>query len=136
MLILAEWQTAQFKCRHSPSVHIFYSLQLSPLYLISTLLHYGLSLSLHLSYHSSPFTLQNTPHGKGPNPVLKDIHVRDASIHDALLDESHSLPDIRLTERQLCDLELTMSGGFSPLEGFMTQTDYDRFVVRVSYLRK
>ena len=31
-----------------------------------------------------------------------------------------------LTERQICDLELLMSGGFSPLNGFMTKGDYER----------
>ncbi|MEX0667306.1 MAG: bifunctional sulfate adenylyltransferase/adenylylsulfate kinase [Acidimicrobiia bacterium] len=31
-----------------------------------------------------------------------------------------------LTERQICDLELLMSGGFSPLNGFMTKDDYER----------
>ena len=30
-----------------------------------------------------------------------------------------------LTPRQLCDLELLMSGGFSPLRGFMTRADYE-----------
>ena len=30
-----------------------------------------------------------------------------------------------LTDRQLCDLELLMSGGFSPLKGFITRQDYD-----------
>jgi sulfate adenylyltransferase len=30
-----------------------------------------------------------------------------------------------LTERQLCDLELLMSGGFSPLQGFMRRADYE-----------
>ena len=31
-----------------------------------------------------------------------------------------------LTPRQLCDLELLLNGGFSPLTGFMTRKDYDR----------
>jgi sulfate adenylyltransferase len=30
-----------------------------------------------------------------------------------------------LTGRQLCDLELLLNGGFSPLTGFMTRQDYD-----------
>jgi len=30
-----------------------------------------------------------------------------------------------LTPRQTCDLELLLSGGFSPLQGFMTKTDYE-----------
>jgi len=30
-----------------------------------------------------------------------------------------------LTARQLCDLELLLSGGFSPLRGFMTRADYE-----------
>ena len=33
-----------------------------------------------------------------------------------------------LTPRQLCDIELILNGGFSPLEGFLTQSDYDSVV--------
>lgn len=46
-----------------------------------------------------------------------DLIARDLSRHKQLLDESYTLPSIVLSERQLCDLELIMSGGFSPLEG-------------------
>lgn len=53
------------------------------------------------------------PHGG----VLKDLIARDLPRHQELLKESETLPSIVLTERQLCDLELIMSGGFSPLEG-------------------
>ncbi|GAA5987849.1 hypothetical protein JCM10908_007243 [Rhodotorula pacifica] len=66
----------------------------------------------------------NAPHGG----VLKDLHARDAPIRDQLLAESEQLPDIRLTERQLCDLELILNGGFSPLEGFMGKEDYESVV--------
>ena len=68
--------------------------------------------------------MANSPHGG----QLKDLLERDAQFKQTLLEESHSLPDIILTERQLCDLELILNGGFSPLEGFMDQKDYTRLV--------
>src|SRR5436853_4961713 len=40
--------------------------------------------------------------------------------------ESKRLPSWDLTARQLCDLELLLNGGFSPLRGFMTKADYER----------
>lgn len=57
--------------------------------------------------------MANPPHGG----VLKDLNARDAPRHDQLEAEAETLPAIVLTERQLCDLELIMNGGFSPLEG-------------------
>ncbi|MGC1161157.1 MAG: bifunctional sulfate adenylyltransferase/adenylylsulfate kinase [Candidatus Sulfotelmatobacter sp.] len=41
--------------------------------------------------------------------------------------KSHSKewPSWDLTARQLCDLELLLTGGFSPLRGFMTRADYE-----------
>lgn len=60
--------------------------------------------------------MANQPHGG----VLKDLLARDASRHEELAAEAEKLPAIVLTERQLCDLELIMSGGFSPLEGLST----------------
>jgi len=38
---------------------------------------------------------------------------------------SREWPSWDLTARQVCDLELLMSGGFSPLRGFMTKADYE-----------
>ncbi len=40
--------------------------------------------------------------------------------------ESRDWPSLDLSPRQLCDLELLVSGGFSPLPGFLRQRDYDR----------
>ena len=39
--------------------------------------------------------------------------------------ESKGLPSWDLTARQLCDLELLLNGGFSPLRGFMMKGDYE-----------
>ena len=38
---------------------------------------------------------------------------------------SRDWPSLDLTPRQLCDLELLLNGGFSPLRGFMTRVDYE-----------
>jgi sulfate adenylyltransferase len=38
---------------------------------------------------------------------------------------SREWPSWDLTGRQLCDLELLLTGGFSPLRGFMTRADYE-----------
>ena len=40
-------------------------------------------------------------------------------------EEAINLPSITLTPRQLCDIELLLSGGFSPLCGFLSKQDYD-----------
>ena len=39
---------------------------------------------------------------------------------------SREWPSWDLTPRQLCDAELLLSGGFSPLHGFMSRADYER----------
>jgi sulfate adenylyltransferase len=62
--------------------------------------------------------MANAPHGG----VLKDLLARDAPRHDQLEAEAGGLPAIILTERQLCDLELILNGGFSPLEGASIQS--------------
>jgi len=46
------------------------------------------------------------------------------SQQQALKDTASRLPSLTLNERQLCDLELLLNGGFSPLHGFMNQADY------------
>ncbi|RQM06637.1 hypothetical protein DH86_00001279 [Scytalidium sp. 3C] len=68
--------------------------------------------------------MANPPHGG----ELKDLIARDAPRRDQLVAEAESLPAVVLTERQLCDLELILSGGFSPLEGFMNEKDYNGVV--------
>ncbi|KAI0838085.1 putative sulfate adenylyltransferase [Hypoxylon sp. FL0890] len=68
--------------------------------------------------------MANPPHGG----VLKDLLARDFPRQAQLAAEAEQLPAIILTERQLCDLELILNGGFSPLEGFMNEADYNGVV--------
>lgn len=49
----------------------------------------------------------------------------DAERAAALTQEAAGLPSWTLTPRQLCDVELLVTGGFSPLEGFMSRADYE-----------
>ncbi len=46
----------------------------------------------------------------------------------ALKDEAGNMPSWDLTQRQACDLELLMNGGFNPLKGFLTEADYNGVV--------
>lgn len=38
-----------------------------------------------------------------------------------LIQESQNYPKILLNARQLCDLELLLNGGFSPLSGYLNK---------------
>ena len=39
--------------------------------------------------------------------------------------EAFDLPSVTLSQRQLCDVELMMNGGFTPLDGFMDRDTYE-----------
>jgi sulfate adenylyltransferase len=54
---------------------------------------------------------------------LIDLFVSPAQSEE-LFTRAENLDSIRLTERQIYDLELLASGAFSPLAGFMTRADY------------
>jgi sulfate adenylyltransferase len=56
--------------------------------------------------------------------LVQLIAARDRSAE--LKAHSREWPSWDLTARQLCDLELLLSGGFSPLQGFMRRADYER----------
>ena len=60
------------------------------------------------------------PHGG----TLTELNA-DAQRREILKSESVNFASITLKDRQLCDLELLLGGGFSPLTGFLNQDDYN-----------
>lgn len=63
------------------------------------------------------------PHGG----ELKNLYLGDEEAAEEKA-RSKDWPSWDLTPRQLCDIELLLNGGFSPLEGFMGKADYDGVV--------
>lgn len=59
----------------------------------------------------------------GVSPLKSLYLLNEARINIAT--EASQFPSWDLTPRQLCDLELLLSGGFAPLKGFLTRPDYD-----------
>jgi sulfate adenylyltransferase len=60
------------------------------------------------------------PHGgELINLLLKPEYAAEAKA------ESRDFPSWDLTPRQICDLEMLLNGGFSPLTGFMNRADYE-----------
>ena len=57
-------------------------------------------------------------------PPLKPL-LASGDEAEALKSRSADLPSVALSQRQLCDLELMMNGGFTPLGGFMDRESYE-----------
>jgi len=66
--------------------------------------------------------VKNTPHGG----KLVDLMVKSQAVQQALIEKCSS--EIQLSPRQLCDVELIINGGFSPLDGFMDEDEYNSVV--------
>ena len=60
------------------------------------------------------------PHGG----ALKELYL-DESAAEAEKQKARDYLSWDLTARQACDIELLLNGAFSPLEGFLTQAEYD-----------
>jgi sulfate adenylyltransferase len=61
------------------------------------------------------------PHGGS----LVDLIV-DQARADEMKEQSRDWPSLDLSPRHLCDYELLVNGGFSPLTGFLGRADYER----------
>jgi sulfate adenylyltransferase len=57
-------------------------------------------------------------------PLVSELLVDDETA-ERLRGESLSFPSLMLSRRQICDLELLLNGGLSPLQGFMDEAAYD-----------
>jgi sulfate adenylyltransferase len=66
---------------------------------------------------------QIAPHGGTLKPLLVAGDERAA-----LVDKARALPEVRISSRETSDLVMLASGAFSPLDGFMTRSDYDGVV--------
>ncbi len=66
------------------------------------------------------------PHGG----VLKELYLGETAA-EAVKGQARDFASWDLTARQLCDLELLLNGGFSPLEGFLGRADYDGVVANM-----
>jgi sulfate adenylyltransferase len=66
--------------------------------------------------------VKQTPHGG----ELIDLMVKSEEEKEAAIAACKT--EIQLTARQLCDVELIMNGGFSPLTGFMDEESYKSVV--------
>jgi len=63
------------------------------------------------------------PHGG----ELKDLYLDEQAAEQEKV-RARDYVSWDLTDRQVCDIELLLNGAFSPLEGFLTQAEYDGVV--------
>lgn len=70
------------------------------------------------------------PHGAGP---LADLMVRDPLEAQELVRICHGRT-LECSDRNACDVELLVGGGFSPLHGFMGRQAYESVVKHVRWV--
>src|SRR5437588_3657659 len=62
---------------------------------------------------------------RAPAPGSFSELIVDGERRHEIIGATVRAPSWELTDRQLCDLELLLNGGFWPLTGFMNQLDYE-----------
>ena len=67
-----------------------------------------------------------TPHGEKLCNLMQDEKYLNKFNKDILQLKSWTLSD-----RQLCDIEMILNGGFSPLDGFMNRKDYNLSLIHI-----
>ena len=88
--------------------------------LIDTVVHGLVPAVLQPDYTGTKI---NKPHGGRLLNLIAEEPRRSE-----IIKKSAQLPTLTLTKRQLCDIELLLNGGFSPLDGFMNEETYDSVV--------
>ena len=63
------------------------------------------------------------PHGG----ELQELYLSGAEAHSEK-EQAQNYPSWDLSNRQLCDVELLLNGAFSPLQGFLSEVDYDHVI--------
>ena len=71
---------------------------------------------------AAAFSTHAPPHGG----KLVDLMVKDEAEKSSLASAANH--KIELNDRQSCDVELIINGGFSPIDGFMNQDEYAHVV--------
>ena len=84
------------------------------------------ALSLFRPFSSSP-SPASVIRAHGPSGSLTSLLLPPSSTAE-LKSRALTLPDLVLSKRQLCDIELLLNGGFTPLTGFMSEAEYQSVV--------
>jgi sulfate adenylyltransferase len=76
---------------------------------------------------NTQLNVKQVPHGGGD---LVDLMVTEDADKAAAIAKCTS--ELQLTQRQMCDVELIMNGGFTPITGFMDEATYKSVVENVA----
>eukprot|EP01084_Bolivina_argentea_P161946 281845_1 len=76
--------------------------------------------------HSRYFSLP--AHGTSNGELVNRLYTKGTPEYDELKISGDTAYELSLNHRQTCDIELILNGGFSPLTGFMTSSEYNNVV--------